>query len=51
MEDVTKILKMEYLSNHLLDHIKILNLNLDDLQWKTTSDIKSEISQPPLIGS
>ena len=49
MEDDLKILKVEYLSNHLLDHTQILNLswdnqtiylnpqNEDDLQWKTTS--------------
>jgi hypothetical protein len=49
MEDDLKILKVEYLSNCLLDHTKILNLGLydqiilvnlwieDDLKWKTTS--------------
>ena len=49
MEDNLKILKAEYLSNHLLDHTQILNLDLDDqtifykswdennLQWKMTS--------------
>ena len=48
MEDNLKILKVEYLSNHLLDHAQILNLSLDDqtiftntsnegdLQWKKT---------------
>ena len=30
MEDDLKILKVEYLSNHLLDHAQILNLSLVD---------------------
>ena len=30
MEDDLKILKVEYLSNHLLDHIQMLNLSLND---------------------
>ena len=30
MEDDTKILKGEYLSNPLLDHTQILDLSLDD---------------------
>jgi hypothetical protein len=30
MEDNLKILKVEYLCNHLLDHTQILNLLLDD---------------------
>ena len=30
MEDDLKILKVEYLSNQLLDHTQILNLRLDD---------------------
>ena len=30
MEDDLKILKVEYLSNPLLDHTQILNLSLDD---------------------
>ena len=30
MEDDLKILKVEYLCNHLLDHGQILNLNVDD---------------------
>ena len=30
MEDDFKILKVEYLSNHLLDNVQILNLSLDD---------------------
>jgi hypothetical protein len=46
MEDELKILKVEYLSNLLLDHTQILNLSLDDhfvnpsneddRQWKRT---------------
>ena len=31
MEDDLKILKVEYLGNHLLDHTQILNLSLYDL--------------------
>ena len=30
MEDNLKMLKVEYISNHLLDHTQILNLILDD---------------------
>jgi hypothetical protein len=30
MEDDLNILKVEYLSNHLLDHTQILNLRLDE---------------------
>ena len=30
MEDNLKILKVEYLSNHSLDHTQVLNLSLDD---------------------
>jgi hypothetical protein len=49
MEDDLKILKVEYLSNHLSDPLQILNLssgdqtkvkkawNEDDCEWKTTS--------------
>ena len=50
MEEYLKILKVEYLSNHLLDHTQILNLSLydqtifrqrppmeGDLRWKMTS--------------
>jgi hypothetical protein len=49
MEDDLKILKVEYLSNHLSDPTQILNSssgdqkkvknawNEDDLEWKTTS--------------
>ena len=64
MEDDLKVLKVEYLSNHLLDKTQILNLSLDDqtiffkiFKMKTTSNgrrpqnIKSGISQQPLIGS
>ena len=64
MEDNLKILKVEYLSNHLLDHSQILNLSFDDqiiileiFKMKTASNgrrlqnIKSGISQKPLIGS
>jgi hypothetical protein len=36
MEDDLKILKVEYLSNHLLDHTQIFNLYEDNLQWKNT---------------
>ena len=32
MEDNLKILKVEYLSNHLLDHTQILNLK--SLTWR-----------------
>ena len=43
MEDDLKILKVEFLRNHIMDHTQILNLNLDEqtifynLQWKMTS--------------
>ena len=30
MEEDLKILKVEYLSNHLLDHTQVLNLYLND---------------------
>ena len=30
MEEDLKILKEEYLSNHLLDHSQILNLSIDE---------------------
>jgi hypothetical protein len=58
-----KIIKVKYLSNHLLDPTQILNLyckkvlNEDDLKWKThfnlkrPQNIKNGISQQPLIGS
>ena len=29
MEDNLNILKVKYISNHLLDHTKLLNLSLD----------------------
>ena len=64
MEYALKILKVEYFSNHILDHTKMLLLSLDgqtifdkSLKIKTTSNgrrpqnIKSGISQQPLIGS
>jgi hypothetical protein len=62
-EDGLKILKVEYLSNRLLDHTKISNFSLDDQiiffkaskwRWKMTSNgkwphkIKSRVSQQPL---
>ena len=58
MEDDLKILKVEYLSNHLLDHTQILNLSLDDQiifyqssKWGWPQNIKSRIAQQPLIKS
>ena len=45
MEDDLKILKVEYLSNHLLDHTLILNLSLDD-QTKFYNALKWR--QPPM---
>ena len=40
-DDDLKILNVEYLSNHLLDHTPILNAQIkDNLQWKTTSKYK-----------
>ena len=60
MEDDLKILKAEYLSNRLLDHTQILNLDLDDqtifyksFKIKTTlmeDDLKMLLFQQPLIG-
>jgi hypothetical protein len=47
-EDYLKILKVEYLSNHLLDYTQILNK--DDFPWKTTSKYQGGISQQPLMG-
>ena len=59
----TKILKVKYLNIHWLDLSQILNqsfceqinnknvTNEDDLQWKTTSNIKIDLSQQPLAGS
>ena len=44
MEPDLKILEVEYLSNHLMDHTQILNLSLDDqtifyksLKWRQPS--------------
>ena len=41
MENYLKLLKVEYISNQLLDHTEILNLSLDDqtifdksLKWR-----------------
>ena len=46
MEDDLKILNMEYLSNHWSDLLQIFNLSS-----KATSNIKSGISQQPLVWS
>ena len=35
MEDNLKILKVEYLKNHLLDHTQILNLRLVTIFYKS----------------
>ena len=58
MEDDLKIFKWEYVSNHLLDHTKILNLCFDDqtifyksLKRRQPQNFKSGISQEPPIGS
>ena len=58
MEDNLKILKVEYFSNHWSDLSQIWNLSLwDQTKIKNCSNrrqppnIKSEISQQPLIGS
>ena len=64
IEDNLKILKVEYLSKHLLDYAHILNLSWDDqtiflqiIKIKITSNerrpqkINSGIPQKPLIGS
>jgi hypothetical protein len=45
MEDNIKIWKVEYLSNHLLDHIQILNLSLYD----QTIFYKSFLWRKPLM--
>ena len=45
MEDDFKILKLEYLSNHLMDHTQILNLSLDD---QTILYKSFELRQPPM---
>ena len=57
IEDDLKILKEEYLGNSLFDYSHISNHIFQILKIKTTSNgrrhlnIKSEISQQPLIGS
>ena len=61
MEDDPKIFKVEYLNNHLMDRTQVLNISLDDqiifyksLKWRRPpmeEDLKSRISQQPLIGS
>ena len=58
MEDDLKISKVEYLSNHLFDHTKILKLSLEDqtifykyFKWRQPQNSKSGISQQQLIGS
>ena len=63
MEDDLKILQVEYLSNYWSYCPQILNLllgdqaknksawNEDDLQWKQPQNIKSWISQQPLVVS
>ena len=50
-----QILKVEYLSNHLSDHMQILNLSLDDqtiflqiLRMKTISKLTSNGRRPPM---
>ena len=50
-----QILKVEYLSNHLSDHMQILNLSLDDqtiflqiLKMKTISKLTSNGRRPPM---
>jgi hypothetical protein len=62
MEDDLKISKVEYLSNRLLDHTQILNLDkapkakCSNTSMKTTTNrrqqqnIESWISRQPLIG-
>ena len=48
MEDDLKIIKLDYLSNHLLDHTQILNLSCDNQpvfyktfkwRWPTIEDV------------
>ena len=58
MEDDLKILKVDYLSNCLLDHTKISNLSLYDqtifcksFKWRRPQNIKSGMSHKPSIGS
>jgi hypothetical protein len=57
-EDDLKKLKVEYLSNLLLDHTQILTLSLYDqtlfcqsFKLRRPQDIKGRISQQILIGS
>jgi hypothetical protein len=45
MEDDLKILKVEYISYHLLDHSQILNLSLDN---QTTFYKFLKLSWPPM---
>ena len=45
MEDDLKILKVEFLRNHLLDHTQILNLSLDD---QTILYKSAKWSRPPM---
>ena len=42
MEDNLKIYKVEYLSNRLLDHAQILNLDLGD-HWPSSEKLVREI--------
>ena len=61
MEENLKILKVEYLSNHLLDHTQILNLGLAEQtifykSFKSSNgrrpeNNKSGISQQPIFVS
>ena len=51
IEDNLKILKVEYISNHLLDYTKILILSLDDqaifhksFKWRQPQNLESGIS-------
>jgi hypothetical protein len=57
-EDDLKILKVEYLSNLLLDHTQILTFSLYDqtifcqsFKLRRSQNIQSRISQQLLIGS
>ena len=45
MEEDLKVLKVEYLSNRLLDHTQILNLSLDD---QTIFSKSSKWRRPPM---
>ena len=49
-----QISKLKYISNHWLDLSRIQDISLSDqtkLRWKMTSNIKSDISQQPLVRS